>query len=83
MAEALQVEAQAAGVLYGADGHQPGARATGGEQGAFRVGHVQRDLQHFDAEALQRFPDDPVGGKFLVADDHLIACRPIQTKGNE
>ena len=82
-AQAQQVQAQAAGVLHGADRQQPRARPAGGEQGGLRVTATQVDLHHLDTAWLQGLPDDAVGGKLLVADHHLVASSPIQSERDE
>src|SRR3990167_2872195 len=61
MAEALQVQAQAAGVLHGADRQQPGARAAGVEQVGFRIAAMQVDLDYVDSLRLERLPYHTVG----------------------
>src|SRR3990167_1268960 len=62
MAEALQVQAQTAGVLHGADRQQPGARTAGVEQVAFRVAAMQVDLDYVDSLRLECLPHHTVGG---------------------
>lgn len=61
-ADALQVKAQAAGVLHRADRQQAGARAAGGEQGALGIVAGETDLDHFDAARAQGFPDHSIEG---------------------
>ena len=83
LAEAGQIQQQAAGILHRADGQQPGARPAGSQQIGLRIGAAQADLQHLDAMPRQGLPDDPVRGEFLVADHHLVTGAPVQSEGNE
>jgi hypothetical protein len=82
LAQLGQVQAQAAGVLHGADGHESGPGAASGQQiGLRRL--AQTDFHHLDAKAGQGFPDHPVGGELLIADHHLVAALPIEAEGDE